>query len=55
MAAMDGEEAMTPYEILRAADLSGISLRTEDIIEHDGELTIDGMPAEEWLAAMTMD
>lgn len=42
------------HRLLVTALVAGIPLTAADI-EEDDEPTIDGMPAEQWLDAMTMD
>ncbi|GAA2665155.1 hypothetical protein [Nonomuraea recticatena] len=41
--------------VVRYATQLGLSLKPEDITEDGDSFTIDGMPAVEWIEAMTMD
>jgi hypothetical protein len=43
------------YWWVREARRSGITLARSDFRFGEGQLTLDGMPAGEWLDAMTMD
>jgi hypothetical protein len=46
---------MLMYSHIATAQRAGIDLQPGDFRVIDGELTIDGMDAGEWLDAMTMD
>ena len=43
------------YNVITQAASAGIQLTTLDFVNDDGVPTLDGMPAFEWLDAMTME
>lgn len=57
MTTRTGEQAVldTREQIITEAARHDIALTEADIVDLDGDLTIDGMAPEQWLEAMAME
>ena len=51
--APQGSDPKRVTALIATAEKNGLSLKPEDIKVSDGELTIDGTPADQWVSDMT--